>query len=199
MKKIIIQRFFGEDRLSVELSDSGCSVDVERMNGDGEWVINPEAGILIPADSLDDIIIALQKFRKAGFEQRVRGLIDQIRSFGQLPEDWDSYGASPISYESVQVALAFLDYLFIEYPEFPLPTVGPSPADEVVFMWHSPDYSEELQLSLGARECSLFCSKKAESRLTEQFHAEWIEARLVMVQKVVHYLTEWGMLIGSQK
>ena len=55
----------------------------------------------------------------------------EIRAFGDLPENWDSYGSSPISILATQNALAGLDAL-AEHGLVP-ENVSPTPDESILF------------------------------------------------------------------
>ena len=71
-------------------------------------------------------------------------LFDEIDRLRFLEKDWDSYGADPVDWRSIQKARNFLHALLKERSgsTFPVPLVGPTPSGGVIFMWYVGGESE---------------------------------------------------------
>jgi hypothetical protein len=61
-----------------------------------------------------------------------------------LSEDWDSYGAAPISFENLNYAFQLL--LFTMQDDSPPPNVIPTPEGSVELEWHEQDIDLEVQI-----------------------------------------------------
>jgi hypothetical protein len=69
--------------------------------------------------------------------------IEQMLGLLELAEDWDSYGAPPISPGAVGFALAYLARAM--RPETPAPAVVPSPSGGLQFEWHDQGVDLEVE------------------------------------------------------
>lgn len=92
------------------------------------------------------------------------GLATEVLNLTDLPHDWDSYGADPLSLESAEAALGII--LRIARKGLSRPVVSPVSAGGVVFEWESP--TAELSVTVhGANSASFYFDDEHEGPIEE--------------------------------
>ena len=69
-------------------------------------------------------------------------VITQLKSFSKLEDNWDSYGASKISWSTIANAIEFFMRVVDRYPDSPIPFVSPYPDGRIHVEWQK--FSKEL-------------------------------------------------------
>ena len=62
-------------------------------------------------------------------------IINRIKGFASLGENWNSYGAKTIEWSTINRAIDFLSNIISEFPNASLPFVAPGPNGEIHFEW----------------------------------------------------------------
>lgn len=79
-------------------------------------------------------------------------LSDRLNRLATLPQNWDSYGAAPISPEAIQTARGILRSVFaLGGTSIPLPFVAPSPDGGIELEWKTTS-NKELMLEIPPME-----------------------------------------------
>lgn len=69
-------------------------------------------------------------------------VIPRLKNFSKLEKNWDSYGASKISWSTIANAIDFFMRVVDNYPNSPIPFVAPYPDGRIHFEWQK--FSKEL-------------------------------------------------------
>jgi hypothetical protein len=69
-------------------------------------------------------------------------VITQLKSFSKLEDNWDSYGASKISWLTIANAIEFFTRVVDRYPDSPIPFVSPCADGRIHVEWQK--FSKEL-------------------------------------------------------
>ena len=69
-------------------------------------------------------------------------VITQLKNFLKLEDNWDSYGASKISWSTIANAIEFLMRVVKNYPDSPIPFISPYPDGRIHVEWQK--FSKEL-------------------------------------------------------
>jgi len=102
----------------------------------------------------------------AGFRPDFLPLLDTAKRLIDLPENWDSYGASPIDPRLIEYGLSLLNELTPS--QTPLPTMVPTSRGGIQLEWHCRDIDLEIRIeSLGSLDVSF-----EDSRTLEEWDGE---------------------------
>lgn len=69
-------------------------------------------------------------------------IITQLKNFSKLEDNWDSYGASKISWSTIVNAIEFFMKIVDKYPNSPIPFISPYPDGRINVEWQK--FSKEL-------------------------------------------------------
>ena len=69
-------------------------------------------------------------------------IITQLKRISKLENNWDSYGASKISWSTIANAIEFFMKIVNDYPDSPLPFISPYPDGSIHVEWQK--FSKEL-------------------------------------------------------
>lgn len=86
-------------------------------------------------------VLALRQ-RPLGWFQTV---IEKLERLTTLEEDWDSYGAAPVSSDSIRVAIEIAGYIS-RIENVPEPAVGAAPNGHVGFSWDGGPWSLDAEI-----------------------------------------------------
>ncbi len=102
----------------------------------------------------------------AGFRPDFSPLLDTAKRLIDLPENWDSYGASPIDPRLIEYGLSLLNELTPS--QTPLPKMVPTSRGGIQLEWHCRDIDLEIRIeSLGSLHVSF-----EDSRTLEEWDGE---------------------------
>jgi hypothetical protein len=98
--------------------------------------------------------------------------IEHTRELGNLPEDWDGYGAPRIESQAVENAISFLDAL-----SCPVPFITPHPNGTVAFEWESP--FGEAYLEIGKTRFSFYAKPSVGQPILVDGRSDAVHAYLI--------------------
>jgi hypothetical protein len=111
----------------------------------------------------------------------VRRSVDE---FAQLRENWDGYGASPISDQAHENARRFIDLIEAAPFDVPAPEVSPQPSGTISFEWEMP-YAE-VYLEIGNTLYSGFIKTEDEQPLFLHGDADSVDQQIVaLIQNAI--------------
>jgi hypothetical protein len=128
-----------------------------------------------------------------GFVYRVPAVtwLDELKSarhsineFALLQENWDGYGASPISDQVRQHAHHFINEIEAAPFEVPVPEVSPKPTGTISFGWEAPH--AEVYIEIGNTRYSGFVKTEQQKPVFLQGHADSMDQQIVaLIQSVI--------------
>jgi hypothetical protein len=71
---------------------------------------------------------------------------ESINELGSLQDNWDGYGASPISDQARRHASLFIDMIEAAPSGVPIPEVSPTPSGTIAFEWETHDGQAYLEI-----------------------------------------------------
>jgi hypothetical protein len=74
----------------------------------------------------------------------LRSTVNQLEEILSLGENWDSYGAAPVSFENAEYAVRLLD--FVASLATPAPFIAPTPEGSVQLEWHRAGIDLEVEI-----------------------------------------------------
>jgi hypothetical protein len=92
-----------------------------------------KSSISVPVDSWTETYSEAELVTKLRLVSR--DVIDRLKSFVSLEEDWDSYGAQKISYGTIVTAISFFLNVVSRNFGLPQPFISPSPSGGIDFEW----------------------------------------------------------------
>jgi hypothetical protein len=81
----------------------------------------------------------------------LRPTVSRLEEILSLSENWDSYGAEPVSFENAEYAVRFLD--FVASLTTPAPFIAPTPEGSVQLEWHRAGIDLEVEIVSPYRLC----------------------------------------------
>jgi hypothetical protein len=97
----------------------------------------------------------------------LRATVSQLEEILSLDENWDSYGAEPVSFENAEYAVRLLD--FVAGLATPAPFIAPTPEGSVQLEWHRAGIDLEVEVVSPYR---LFVSYEDETGQTKSWEEE---------------------------
>lgn len=116
-----------------------CAIPLKAYSTYSRFVIDKEAKteLLLKKHKNGDLYTKIEK---------------EVKTFLDLQDDWDGYGAKPMPDIVVEHALIFISILREE--KMPLPIIFPRTTEEVAFFWE--DENNYIEISIGENNLSYF-------------------------------------------
>lgn len=111
-------------------------------------------------------------------------IINRIKGFASLDENWDSYGAKTIELSTINRAIDFFSNITSKFPTAPLPFISPGPNGEIHFEWEG--YSKILKHILPEDE-----NDPPEYLLIDKISGEKTYERAYNMKKMLDVVTRW--------
>jgi hypothetical protein len=110
-----------------------------------------------------------------------------IKELADLKENWDGYGAAPISERTRDNALLFVDLIEAAPYGLPAPEICPKPNGTISFEWETPRV--EAYLEIGNTRYSGFVNRDYQPAVLLEGHAESMDQQIVAVVHTAMSLT----------
>jgi hypothetical protein len=78
--------------------------------------------------------------------EEAKAVRNSLAEFATLRQNWDGYGASPISREACAHARRFIDMIEAAPGGLPIPDISPMPSGTISFEWETPDAHAYLEV-----------------------------------------------------
>lgn len=110
-------------------------------------------------------------------------VVNDLGQIATLPENWDSYGALPVSGEAITSSLVVLSHL-ISYA-LPRPQVGPTVRGGVEFEWHKDGVDLEIQTEISGIHFYFRIEGHPEGEREEEFEDITVDRLAEVLREII--------------